>query len=503
MRQQSLQTITKTASALGEINNRLLQSLNNFTDASSSPFNLKKIIPNKDSSTADVISRIFSAIGLVNQVEKSQNVDTTPLHFLVELNASIAELISSANNILSAVDNVKSNGGLNTFNYDNFYASSTNGNSIEFLSLFQSIFDRTELLLERTYRAIFVLRPKSGYSFQSASSAITTIVTEASDTLKDARNLQKQAITQERNISEKQSAAESALADIIELKDKSRSSEAEISSYLGKITNHISEIDPIVESAKRFDRDIASYTEQFVEFQKKLDSRNQAAADGETRLRALISALEAKDMSVDNLIEKSTQMLSSATVSGLASNFDKMQRKLTSELFWARSAFYAGILILIISSIPLIASVTVPIAVPFLKIQYPSIADALQQAQPIPQNVWQYLSQIFSRIAILIPAAWLVSFAAIRHSSLFRLREHYAYKYSMAVAVEGFKKQAPEYEQEIAALVLEQLAFNPTDKLIPSKDIKEGKAPGLIAAFLLEKIRKRAAQESEPTDRVH
>jgi len=73
----------------------------------------------------------------------------------------------------------------------------------------------------------------------------------------------------------------------------------------------------------------------------------------------------------------------------------------------------------------------------------------------------------------------------------------------MAVAVEGFKKQAPEYEQEIAALVLEQLAFNPTDKLIPSKDIKEGKAPGLIAAFLLEKIRKRAAQESEPTDRVH
>ncbi len=60
----------------------------------------------------------------------------------------------------------------------------------------------------------------------------------------------------------------------------------------------------------------------------------------------------------------------------------------------------------------------------------------------------------------------------------------------MAVAVEGFKQQAPQYEQEIAALVLEQLAFNPADKLLPSKDIREGKAPG-IAGYLLDRIRNR------------
>lgn len=61
----------------------------------------------------------------------------------------------------------------------------------------------------------------------------------------------------------------------------------------------------------------------------------------------------------------------------------------------------------------------------------------------------------------------------------------------MAVSVEGFKKQAAGYEDEIAALVLEQLAFNPADKLIPSKDMAEGKVPHPILNFLMAKIEKR------------
>ena len=59
----------------------------------------------------------------------------------------------------------------------------------------------------------------------------------------------------------------------------------------------------------------------------------------------------------------------------------------------------------------------------------------------------------------------------------------------MAVSVEGFQKQATGYESEIAALVLEQLAFNPADKLTPSKDIPEGKVPHPLLDILVEKFR--------------
>lgn len=61
----------------------------------------------------------------------------------------------------------------------------------------------------------------------------------------------------------------------------------------------------------------------------------------------------------------------------------------------------------------------------------------------------------------------------------------------MAVSVEGFKKEAQDYEQEIAVLVLEQLAFNPADKLATSKDGQECKSPNPIMQFVLDKIKQK------------
>lgn len=142
--------------------------------------------------------------------------------------------------------------------------------------------------------------------------------------------------------------------------------------------------------------------------------------------------------------------------------------------------------------------VFLPILTPFLQIRFPefaSVAPALDTQGEM--SGWQYLGQVLARFIILLPAAWLVSFAAIRHSSLFRLREHYAYKYSMAVSVEGFRKQATGYESEIAALVLEQLAFNPADKLTPSKDIPEGKVPHPLLNILVEKFRNGLNKENK------
>ncbi|SDG02960.1 hypothetical protein SAMN05216337_11087 [Bradyrhizobium brasilense] len=60
---------------------------------------------------------------------------------------------------------------------------------------------------------------------------------------------------------------------------------------------------------------------------------------------------------------------------------------------------------------------------------------------------------------------WLVRFAGARHERLFRLRQHYAYKFSVASSVEGFKKQAPELEQGIAATAFYELTFNPATRM--------------------------------------
>ena len=183
-------------------------------------------------------------------------------------------------------------------------------------------------------------------------------------------------------------------------------------------------------------------------------------------------------------------MIKGATVAGLASSFSEAHRKLGRQLLWARLSFYVGIFFLFISAIPLMIYVFLPILTLFLQGTFPEISDVASNFSERGEVTgWQYLGQVLARFVILLPAAWFVSFASIRHSSLFRLREHYAYKYSMAVSVEGFRKQAKGYESEITALVLEQLAFNPADKLSASKDAKEGKVPHPMLDILLSKFR--------------
>jgi hypothetical protein len=94
----------------------------------------------------------------------------------------------------------------------------------------------------------------------------------------------------------------------------------------------------------------------------------------------------------------------------------------------------------------------------------------------------------------MIPAAWYAKFRATEYSTLFKLRELYAHKYSLAKSVDGFKKQAPEYADEIAATTYGQLTENPTKHL----DVKEmEKHPSPLVEVLLQKLSKdRQAREN-------
>jgi hypothetical protein len=52
-----------------------------------------------------------------------------------------------------------------------------------------------------------------------------------------------------------------------------------------------------------------------------------------------------------------------------------------------------------------------------------------------------------------------------RHAQLFRLREDYAYKYSIAASVDSFMKQAKEYADDIAAACYYELTYNPAEHM--------------------------------------
>ena len=179
--------------------------------------------------------------------------------------------------------------------------------------------------------------------------------------------------------------------------------------------------------------------------------------DLETAHRAIEAAnarQEEQLTSVENLINRADAMVSGATVSGLASAFKDERGSLDGSMRWAMGAFYGGISLLFITTLGLAAYVfEIPIKLGEIQLS------SLGKTPTIGDEVT--LAGVLSRTIILLAPFWLTLFSARRYRNLFDLRQQYSHKYNMAFSVDGFKKQAPQYEEEMAAWVFHVVAQPP------------------------------------------
>jgi hypothetical protein len=127
-----------------------------------------------------------------------------------------------------------------------------------------------------------------------------------------------------------------------------------------------------------------------------------------------------------------------------------------------------------------------------LKVLIPNATDIIVSKIAEQHNTPDVLAQIAARALLLIPGIWLVRFAGARHERLFRLREHYAYKYSIASSVEGFKKQAPDMEQAIAATAFYELTFNPATRMDSTST--EARYPNPAMEWVMKKLGSKSEQ---------
>lgn len=499
MRKTKIDEISLSAKDLASTATELLRFFNSSDDDGSHNFDVRKEIHGTDISYADCVSRITSIAEIADKFGSSKHFLMVPVDRITQLKQRIDETQQH----LSTLGNqyrktLKNGGGLMLFNYDNFHLQTTNGQNHDLRGHFKNVSDSTEALLDAFYQVLTVLRPtRSTYSFQAAANALSSLIEDSSaqiHKLHEENESLRQAVAAasvQVSAAEAQAAkATVAAEETSRTRDESAKDRRTIGEYLADSTAKKAAIETAHSDASSLEDEVEEYREKFISFDRQLEARNKDFNSGKEKQEKLFADFEGQQSSVDSLIAESESMLKGATVAGLASSFSEAHGKLGWQLLWARVSFYVGIAFLFISAIPLMLYVFLPILAPLLQALYPEIARAVPALDTQTDiSGWQYLGQVLARFIILLPAAWLVSFSAIRHSSLFRLREHYAYKYSMAVSVEGFQKQAKGYEREISALVLEQLAFNPADKLTPSKDISEGKVPHPLLDIFIDKFR--------------
>lgn len=446
-------------------------------------------IPGTPSSIAELLKRITAIAGLLEGIESSEEAEWIGHAHRTEI---IADLNNTAQYLRQFVEQITNNvsqlGGLKSFNTDNVLQAITKqGNVLDLSVSLLNAFNTFEAGLWKMMWLIQLAGTRGSKTFTSANIALKKKLSEIDEHLRVIESRSKDVLETETAAKAAFSELEEQTKDVSRIKELAAADRKSLIEYVGTATEKVASITQAYEAGGKLESQVLATETKLREFEALLGQRQQAAEDGQTKLSALIHEFDVAKAQVDDLIAKSEAMLSSATVAGLASEFATTRGQLDKELWWARWSFNGWIVLLLISAVPLFGYVILPL----LAGVWPEYLDAATKFGPgSASNGWQYLGNVVARVAVLLPAAWGAMFAARRHASLFSLREHYAYKHSMAVSVEGFKKQAPEYSEAIAASVLEQLAFNPADKLGRVK--KEMDIPAPVLKFVLEQIRKKS-----------
>jgi len=143
-------------------------------------------------------------------------------------------------------------------------------------------------------------------------------------------------------------------------------------------------------------------------------------------------------------------MISGATTAGLSTSLEDTRARYEARMNSAKKGFYIAVAILIVFALPLVAQL-----VPGLFGSWFPMPNSDHVETPYA---------VLGKIFLLLPATWLTVFFTKSYAEYFHLEREYAHKAALAKSVDGFKRQAPKYEEEITAEVFMEIRTNPTNR---------------------------------------
>lgn len=423
---------------------------------------------------ADIELRLIAIGDLVGQIAKEGDAGLTPIGHLTQLRTALEQLAAGIEAANPTLDQFPSHGGLATVPDDQNVLTGADGQPAwNFSKWAKAVLNLTDTALSHYFSLLASRQEPTAASYEAALSEIRRLLERQRLEYDELTKLVTATKSELASIRTARDTLEKTASDASTHRSEAEKSRKTIAEYEAEATQKVTSIRDVTSQAEKLAASVQTYQPQFEQFQQKLDERDKQFATGKSELDNLIARLTEKEKEIERLNRQAEDMLKGATVAGLASSFGELRDKLSSEVTWARWGFYASLAILGVSAIPLAVYV-----LPGL-----SLGNLFGSAP----NVTEFeLGQLAVRVLLLIPGAWLAKFAAARHAALFRLREHYAYKYSIATSVEGFKKQAPSFQEGIAAAAFHELTFNPADRMESAG--QETRHPNPIMDWFLKKI---------------
>lgn len=448
--QQVLNTMADTGKELNEALASLIHSL------SALPREFEEWRPSDMFSVADTMARAGSVGGLIETLTTmpQDKFALVPASRLVSLSSAFTNLVRAIERAKDQFGQLEAWGGFGRSDPTSGQVIAMNGNAISAKNIFDEISSHIDNVLEAHIPIVATTQPRSVGTFVAAARELRSQAAEAARLVTGLNKQQRELATRiEQTTAEEEKAKVSALEAARLLGDIEQSRKT-IDENAAKIAALLASAETVSSDAADLSAQINAFETSFQGFQAALDGREEALAEGDSHLSQLLHDLKQNQSEIESQKAQAAQMLGGATVAGLSSTYKTQGEAVGSQLFWAHMAFYAAVFVMILSvsfSLNVFGEV-LPAIVP----------EKTEAAGPLAVRVF---AAIGSRALVLLPSILLVAFAARRHAALFQLREEYSHKYNIAASVNGFKQQAPAYEQQIAAAVFLELLENPTSGL--------------------------------------
>lgn len=252
------------------------------------------------------------------------------------------------------------------------------------------------------------------------------------------------------------------------------------------VTTVVSSAEATAAKAASLEQQVLNYAAKFDAFQSQLDQRS-AEMD-----QLVVAAKEAEDKNkgreaeIDRLIATSDGMVRGATNAGLSESLEKTRRRYEVRMYIAQVGFIFAAVALFICVLPIAASV-----VPGLfSAWFPSLTPVKLETDA------EFFSEIAGKALLLLPATWLTYFCSKLQAQFFHLEREYGHKAALARSVDGFRRQADKFQEEIAMAVFLEIRANPAAS--PAPDPIEH--PILAGGHsLLDWFKKRATGQGSAT----
>jgi predicted nucleic acid-binding Zn-ribbon protein len=416
------------------------------------------------SDTTDKLTSLSSKAGTIADLamkvadQRPDDFFLVPTTRLAALRDSLRTLNAQANSVATTFAPLKASSNEAVFDRSGGIIIFPSGDQFSLNGLLTPLHNAVDQVLEAYFPVSSATSPRALGTFSAASRILTAQATEAVHQVKVMTDDWSKWTTTISHTQDQIEQIETASVEGQRLLSEIEKSRKTIEENEQRTAAAALRVETVRVESAELQTQVKDYSAQFEAFKKQLDARSSALAEGNTELSSLMAAINSENGKVVSLISQAEEMLGGATNAGLSSAYNDKTDNIDKQLEGSRYTYYGSIAFLVVSVAAALnllnfAYITLPVL--------PKFSDAT----PTGNIAVQVFAALGSRALLMLPALLLAGFAAHRHTTLFRLREEYGHKYTIAASVNGFKLQAPSFQEQIAAAVFTELLTNPANTM--------------------------------------